>query len=255
MVGGSLTSSAHAGADATNEMQANRTGAKFISRQFIFPPFVSSDETFIEWDHVIALVRWQLRHVRAAACMPVTTPDRLSRIKSIIAQLRIDDRDDLSFGDHVVEFDQYCLDFPCCRRSHRDFHLHGFDESTLAAAADAASEFNGKRAYAAGHFGHYLDFGHSALRDRLADNFIPRTAFCCGRRLPEVACSASGILFRGAEWSHRMGRRSERLSKQGMLASDLAGEGDVIQVVSRAFDVLRCFEGHEARLGNLEISF
>ena len=50
-----------------------------------------------------------------------------------------------------------------------------------------------------------------------------------------------------------MGRRSERLSKQGMLASDL-GEGDVIQVVSRAFDVLRCFEGHEARLGNLEIS-
>jgi DNA-binding IclR family transcriptional regulator len=51
-----------------------------------------------------------------------------------------------------------------------------------------------------------------------------------------------------------MGRRSERLSKQGMLASDLAGEGDVIQVVSRAFDILRCFEGHDARLGNLEIS-
>ena len=39
-----------------------------------------------------------------------------------------------------------------------------------------------------------------------------------------------------------------------MLAGDLAGEGDVIQVVSRAFDVLRCFEGHEARLGNLEIA-
>ena len=51
-----------------------------------------------------------------------------------------------------------------------------------------------------------------------------------------------------------MGRRSERLSRAGMLASDLSGEGDVIQVVSRAFDVLRCFEGHEARLGNLEIS-
>ncbi len=50
-----------------------------------------------------------------------------------------------------------------------------------------------------------------------------------------------------------MGRRSERLSRQGALACD-AGEGDVIQVVSRAFDVLRCFEGHEARLGNLEIS-
>ncbi|MDB5653112.1 MAG: transcriptional regulator, IclR family [Tardiphaga sp.] len=51
-----------------------------------------------------------------------------------------------------------------------------------------------------------------------------------------------------------MGRRSERLSKQGMLASDLAGDGDVIQVVSRAFDILRCFESHDARLGNLEIS-
>jgi len=38
-----------------------------------------------------------------------------------------------------------------------------------------------------------------------------------------------------------------------MHAGDV-GEGDVIQVVSRAFDVLRCFEGHEARLGNLEIS-
>src|SRR3954469_23897295 len=50
-----------------------------------------------------------------------------------------------------------------------------------------------------------------------------------------------------------MERRSERLSGQGMLAGD-AGESDVIQVVSRAFDVLRCFEGHEARLGNLEIS-
>lgn len=51
-----------------------------------------------------------------------------------------------------------------------------------------------------------------------------------------------------------MGRRSERLSREGIIASDLAGEDDVIQVVSRAFDVLRCFEGHDARLGNLDIS-
>src|ERR1700684_4669287 len=51
-----------------------------------------------------------------------------------------------------------------------------------------------------------------------------------------------------------MGRRSERLSRQGALAHEAPGEGDVIQVVSRAFDILRCFEGHEARLGNLEIS-
>lgn len=39
-----------------------------------------------------------------------------------------------------------------------------------------------------------------------------------------------------------------------MLPGDIAGEGEVIQVVSRAFDVLRCFEGHDSRLGNLEIS-
>lgn len=39
-----------------------------------------------------------------------------------------------------------------------------------------------------------------------------------------------------------------------MMPGDIAGEGEVIQVVSRAFDVLRCFEGHESRLGNLEIS-
>src|SRR5579871_2728248 len=51
-----------------------------------------------------------------------------------------------------------------------------------------------------------------------------------------------------------MGRRSERLSRPRLLTTDATGEADVIQVVSRAFDVLRCFEGHETRLGNLEIS-
>lgn len=51
-----------------------------------------------------------------------------------------------------------------------------------------------------------------------------------------------------------MGRRSERLTKQSILASEAAGENDVIQVVSRAFDIMRCFEGHDIRLGNLEIS-
>lgn len=39
-----------------------------------------------------------------------------------------------------------------------------------------------------------------------------------------------------------------------MLAGDLSGTDNVIQVVSRAFDILRCFDGHDARLGNLEIS-
>jgi hypothetical protein len=49
-----------------------------------------------------------------------------------------------------------------------------------------------------------------------------------------------------------MGRRSERLSKQGMLASDLSGDGDVIQVVSRAFDVLRGTRGAARQSRNLQ---
>jgi hypothetical protein len=32
------------------------------------------------------------------------------------------------------------------------------------------------------------------------------TAFCCGRRLPRVACSASGILFRATEWKKAHGK-------------------------------------------------
>lgn len=48
-----------------------------------------------------------------------------------------------------------------------------------------------------------------------------------------------------------MGRRSERL---GRPAGDAGGESDVIQVVSRAFEVMRCFGGHDTRLGNLEIA-
>src|SRR5258706_327449 len=72
--------------------------------------------------------------------------------------LRLDDGHHLSFGNYVVEANQDGFELARCGRSHRNFHLHRFDE------------------------------------------------------------------------------------------------GNVIQVVSRAFDVLRCFEGHEARLGNLEIS-
>jgi len=48
-----------------------------------------------------------------------------------------------------------------------------------------------------------------------------------------------------------MGRRSERL---GRPPGETGGESDVIQVVSRAFEVMRCFTGHDLRLGNLEIA-
>jgi len=50
-----------------------------------------------------------------------------------------------------------------------------------------------------------------------------------------------------------MGRRSERLMAQEGLSCGMENR-DVIQVVSRAFDILRCFEGRSMRLGNREIA-
>ena len=48
-----------------------------------------------------------------------------------------------------------------------------------------------------------------------------------------------------------MGRRSERLSKQGIRAGDLTGEGDVIQVVSRALKAVN----YEHRGGPTHVNF
>jgi len=50
-----------------------------------------------------------------------------------------------------------------------------------------------------------------------------------------------------------MGRRSEKLMSQEGLSADMQ-DGEVIQVVSRAFDILRCFEGPSMRLANGEIA-
>lgn len=50
-----------------------------------------------------------------------------------------------------------------------------------------------------------------------------------------------------------MGRRSKRLLPQQTQPSCLENK-EVIQVVSRAFEVLRCFQGPSMRLGNREIS-
>lgn len=48
-----------------------------------------------------------------------------------------------------------------------------------------------------------------------------------------------------------MGRRSEVLMAQETAGAD---NRRVIQVVSRAFDIVRCFEGRSIRLGNREIA-
>src|SRR6266849_8800592 len=79
----------------------------------------------------------------------------------------LDDGEDLSFGNHVVEADQYGFELARGRRSHRNFHLHRFDECNVVAIADAAADFDGKRADAPGHLGHDLDVWHSVLRDGL----------------------------------------------------------------------------------------
>ena len=69
----------------------------------------------------------------------------------------------LAFGDDIVNVDEYQFEFARCGRGDGDFHLHGFDECNVVAVADAAADFDGKRAHASGHFGHNLDLWHSVL--------------------------------------------------------------------------------------------
>jgi hypothetical protein len=77
----------------------------------------------------------------------------------------LENGENLSFGNDVIEFDKNRFKFACGRRSDRDFHLHGFDECNVVAVADAAPDFYGKRADAPRHLGHNLDVWHSVLRD------------------------------------------------------------------------------------------
>jgi DNA-binding IclR family transcriptional regulator len=60
--------------------------------------------------------------------------------------------------------------------------------------------------------------------------------------------------FRARAGVTLMGRRSERLGLSDGMSKTGGPDSDVIQVVSRAFDIMRCFEGQEMRLGNLEIA-
>lgn len=51
-----------------------------------------------------------------------------------------------------------------------------------------------------------------------------------------------------------MGRRSDILSRRQAISQVGPAEPDVIQVVARAFDILRCFDGPNERLGNSELA-
>src|SRR4051794_26561154 len=102
------------------------------------------------------------RHYASCIGGPIVTHQKYERARS-----GFDDCDDLSFGDHVVELDQNCLDFPSYCRGYRDFHFHRFDESNLVAVTDISAEFGSQRAHAARDFGHDLDLWHATLRDRV----------------------------------------------------------------------------------------
>lgn len=51
-----------------------------------------------------------------------------------------------------------------------------------------------------------------------------------------------------------MGRRAESLDLQNGRSADPGDEDGVIQVVARAFDILRCFDEHNVRIGNMDIA-
>ena len=92
----------------------------------------------------------------------IVAESSLARRKHVydVIRLSFDDRDDLSFGDDVVEFDQDSLDSSCRRLGDRDFHLHRFDESDLVAVADIAAGCDGDRTHAPGDFSDDLDVWH-----------------------------------------------------------------------------------------------
>ncbi|MCS3448785.1 hypothetical protein M2222_002394 [Bradyrhizobium elkanii] len=113
--------------------------------------------------------RWQRYLRRKPAISAAASPDRLSRPDGKDGISGLDDRDRLAFGNDIVDLDQNRLDFACCRRRDRYFHLHRFDERNLVAIADAAAGLDRKRANAPGNFGHNLDLWHSTLRYRLAE--------------------------------------------------------------------------------------
>lgn len=76
----------------------------------------------------------------------------------------LENGEDLSLGNHVIEIDENGFDFPAGRRRHRDFHFHGLDKGNIVAFADAGPGLDGKRADAAGNLGDNLDLAHPALR-------------------------------------------------------------------------------------------
>jgi hypothetical protein len=78
----------------------------------------------------------------------------------------LDDRQHLTFGNHVVEADKDRFELSCGGRGDRNFHLHGLDEDDVVAVADGAADLYRKRTDAPRHFGHDLDLWHSILRDR-----------------------------------------------------------------------------------------
>src|SRR4051794_3866012 len=82
-------------------------------------------------------------------------------------ELRLHERDNLSFGDDIVDLHEQRFELSRGGRGDRDFHLHRFDKSDIVAVTYACARFNRQRADASRHLGDNLDLWHSVLRDRL----------------------------------------------------------------------------------------
>src|SRR5882757_2316562 len=101
MVGGSLMASASAGTDAASNRPVKATGTKFISRPIIFPPICFVRQNFLlkRSCHRRFAMATHGRPWDACGSGQIVAQQKYDR-----AKLGFDDRDDLAFGNNVIEF-------------------------------------------------------------------------------------------------------------------------------------------------------
>ncbi len=75
-----------------------------------------------------------------------------------------EDRENLAFGDGVIDGDEDGFELSRSRGSDRDLHLHGFDEGNFVAEIDGVAGADWKTTDTACDFADDLDFRHICLR-------------------------------------------------------------------------------------------
>jgi hypothetical protein len=123
--------------------------------------------------------------VRAAGCYvaPASADTGLMVFYAAGSRSGLEDGNDLSFGDHVVEANKDQFELARGGRSHRDFHLHGFDKHNVVAVANGSSGLDRKRANAPRHLGHNLDLWHSAPLATVCRAKAPANGFLLWRQI------------------------------------------------------------------------